>query len=199
MTKIDLKKTDAAFYSGEKGQWAQLQIAPTQYLVIAGASDPAGADYAEALAALYPLAYGVKFAQKAQGRDFVVPPLSAIWWSDQRDAFTIGNRAMWQWRAMIRMPAFVTLDNLEAAKLSKNPDLANQVSLITVDEGLCLQTLHIGPYADEAPILADLHDRVMPEMGLTFGSPHHEIYLSDPRRTAPEKLRKILRQPVKSL
>lgn len=78
-----------------------------------------------------------------------------------------------------------------------DPDLLRAVRLEGLDEGDCLQSLHLGPYTDEAPVLADLHDRVMPAMGLTFGGRHHEIYLSDPRRVAPERLRTILRQPVR--
>lgn len=197
MDKLDLKKADRPFYAGKVGQWAQITLPAVQYLAIEGRGDPGGAEYAAALAALYPLAYGIKFAQKAEGRDFVVPPLSAVWWSDELDAFTTNARDLWQWRAMIRMPDYVTQTDLASAKLSKNVNVP--VSLISVEEGLCLQTLHVGPYTDEGPVLADLHDNVMPAMGLTFGQPHHEIYLSDPRRVAPEKLRTILRQPVTPL
>lgn len=98
---------------------------------------------------------------------------------------------------MIRMPDYVTQADFAAAKVSK--EVEAPVELISVEEGLCLQTLHVGPYTDEGPVLVDLHDNVMPAMGLTFGEPHHEIYLSDPRRVAAEKLRTILRQPVKPL
>lgn len=197
MDKLDLKKSDRSFYAGKVGVWAQYNVPATQYLAIEGAGDPGGQEFAAALSALYPLAYGIKFGQKAEGCDFVVPPLSAIWWSDDLDAFTKNARDLWQWRAMIRMPDYVAQPDLTAAKLSK--DIDAPVDLITLDEGLCLQTLHLGPYTDEGPVLADLHDNVMPAMGMTFGSPHHEIYLSDPRRVAPEKLRTILRQPVKPL
>lgn len=197
MDKLDLKKADRPFYAGKVGQWTQITLPAVQYLAIEGRGDPGGADYAAALAALYPLAYGIKFAQTAEGRDFVVPPLSAVWWSDDLDAFTSNARESWQWRAMIRMPDYVTQADFAAAKVSKKVEAP--VELISVEEGLCLQTLHVGPYTDEGPVLADLHDNVMPAMGLTFGEPHHEIYLSDPRRVAAEKLRTILRQPVKPL
>lgn len=197
MDKLDLKKTDRPFYAGKLGEWTRITLPVVQYLAIEGHGDPGGPDYAAALAALYPVAYGIKFARKAEGRDFVVPPLSAVWWSDKLDAFTTNARDLWQWRAMIRMPDYVTRTDLVLAKSLKGVDAP--VSLISVEEGLCLQTLHVGPYTDEGPVLADLHDNVMPAMGLTFGQPHHEIYLSDPRRVAPEKLRTILRQPVTPL
>ena len=110
---------------------------------------------------------------------------------------------------MIRLPVTVdagivdTARDTALAKLHRKKDAATDAATLSstylrqLDEGECLQTLHIGPYTDEAPILAALHDQVMPDLGLTFGGEHHEIYLSDPRRVAPEKLRTILRQPVR--
>lgn len=207
MDKLDLKKTDRAFYSGKKGRWDRIVIPPVPYLMIDGAGDPGGPQYAAALGALYPLAYGLKFLKKAQAQDFAVPPLSARWWSEDLSAFVDGRRDKWQWTAMIRMPDFVTPADVETARtatLAKqakkaggaDPSLLRAVRLETLVEGDSFQTLHLGPYTDEAPVLADLHDRVMPEAGVTFGEPHHEVYLSDPRRVAPEKLKTILRQPV---
>lgn len=203
--KTDFKKTDKAFYSGKVGRWDQVLLPKLNFLMIDGQGDPGGAAYARALGALYPVAYTVKFAQKAQGADFVVPPLEALWWADDPGAFVRGERAAWKWTAMLRMPECVTEQDVAAAqagaaaKLAKKGGDAGAVTelrLQTLTEGACLQTLHVGPYSDEAPVLADLHDRVMPEAGLTFGGAHHEIYLGDPRRVAPEKLRTILRQPV---
>ena len=196
LDKIDFKKTDRPFYSGKQNRWDQITIPPMQFLAVDGIGPPLGDTYADALTALYPLAYGIKFAQKAQGHDFVVPPLEALWWSDKLDAFTENRRDEWQWRAMIRMPDRVTQADVDAAR---KPDPTADVAFTTFDEGPCLQTLHVGSYADEASVLADLHDRLMPELGLTFRGHHHEIYLSDPRRVAPEKLRTILRQPVQPI
>jgi len=208
MEKLDLKKTDRAFYSGKKGRWDRVVVPEMQYLMIDGMGDPGDPDYAAAVGALYPLAYGIKFLCKADGTDFTVPPLSALWWSEDRAAFVEGNRDKWQWTAMIRMPDFVTpaqVEQARAATIAKQSKKGEDTSLLTVvrlgklNEGESFQTLHIGHYTDEAPVLAELHDRVMPEAGVTFGSPHHEIYLSDPRRVAPEKLKTILRQPVVKL
>lgn len=207
MTKLDFKKTDRAFYSGKAGRWDRVTLPAMQYLAIEGSGDPNGPIYAEALGALYPLAYAVKFASKGQGQDYVVPPLQALWWADDPAAFVSGERDKWQWRAMLRVPDFVSAADVATAAETTSAKLAKkgtpnarvpEITLMTYEEGDCLQTLHIGPYTDEAPTLADLHDRLMPEQGLTFNGKHHEIYLSDPRRVAPEKLRTVLRQPVKS-
>jgi len=193
MTKLDLKKTDRAAYTGTPGRWDRVTLPAMSYLATEGAGAPESPAYAAALAALYPLAYAIKFASKAGGRDFVVPPQSTQWWADDMAAFTAGRRDDWRWRAMIRMPDWVDDAALAAAKAKKGGEA---VALITLTEGDCFQTLHVGPYADEAPVLADLHERVMPEAGVSFGGHHHEVYLSDPRRVPPEKLKTILRQPV---
>lgn len=206
MAKLDFKKQDKALYSGEVGQWQTIEVPRMCFLMVDGRGDPNGPAYAAALSAIYPLAYTIKFAAKADDADFVVPPLEALWWADDPTAFVRGERSEWQWTAMIRMPALVSPEKLAAAKDSyqakqgkrKQPDEApiDSVRLEDLNEGTCLQTLHIGPYKDEAAILAELHERVMPEMGLTFNGPHHEVYLSDPRRVPPEKLKTVLRQPV---
>lgn len=205
MDKLDFKKRDRALYSGKAGVWAELDVPEIGFLSISGQGDPNGASYARALAALYPVAYAIKFARKANGADFVVPPLEALWWAEDPSAFVTGDRAAWRWTAMLRLPEGVGEDDLGAGqavalkklqKASGDVSALEELQLMRVREGVSLQTLHIGPYTDEAPTLADLHDRLMPERGLTFNGPHHEIYLSDPRRTAPEKLKTLLRQPV---
>lgn len=207
MSKTDFKKSDRELYSGKVGRWDRLNIPAMQFLAINGQGDPNGPGYAAALAVLYPLAYAVKFHVKGEGRDFVVPPLEALWWAEDPSDFVSGKRQNWEWQTMLRMPEDIALGVVRSCKQNvvqkltrkgQDPSLLEDISLVTFDEGDCLQTLHVGSYADEAPVLADLHDRLMPEMSLKFGGRHHEIYLSDPRRVAPEKLRTILRQPVTS-
>lgn len=191
--KLDLKKSDKPYYSGKALCWDRITLPKLSYLAVRGKGAPDGADYAKALERLYPVAYGVKFACKADGRDFVVPPLSTQWWAQDPAAFVQGRRDEWEWQAMIRMPDFVTEPMVRAAMEAKGVE---GVSLVELEEGDCFQTLHIGPYSEEGPILAQLHDELMPAAGMSFGSPHHEVYLSDPRRVAPEKLKTLLRQPV---
>ncbi|MBV7408388.1 GyrI-like domain-containing protein [Maritimibacter sp. DP1N21-5] len=191
--KLDLKKTDKTYYGGKPGEWARVTIPPCRYLSVSGQGAPEDAAYAAAMERLYPVAYGVKFAKKAEGRDFVVPPLSTQWWADDPSAFGEGRRDEWHWQALIRMPDFVEASDVGKAAEEKG---VTGVSLINLIEGECFQTVHIGPYSDEGPTLVRLHEEVMPEAQVTFGQPHHEIYLSDPRRAAPEKLRTVIRQPV---
>jgi len=210
MGKLDFKKRDKPFYTGKQGRWDLIAVPPMQFVMIDGQGDPGGRDYARAVAALYPLAYGTKAIFKREGHDFVVPPLEALWWSDDLDAFVNDIRTEWQWTAMIRLPDEVDARTVEQARahalvnLSRKKDkptdaeTMGRVRLEVLEEGEALQTLHIGPYSDEAPVLAHLHDELMPEMGVTFAGPHHEIYLGDPRKVAPEKLRTLLRQPVRA-
>jgi len=195
MTKLDVKKTQKALYSGRNGEWDLIDVPPMTYLSLSGQGDPEGEAYQTALARLYPLAYKLKFISKAAGADYVVPPLEAQWWADDPTAFTTNDRAAWKWRVLLRVPVDVTDDMLEDARAKAGAETAT-VEMIEITEGPSFQTLHIGPYTDEGPTLAHLHDTIMPQAGMTFGQPHHEIYLSDPRRVAPEKLKTILRQPV---
>ena len=203
MDKLDFRKRDRAFYTGRAGHWDRLTLPDMTFLAIEGRGDPNGPAYAEALAALYPLAYGVKFACKAAGADFTVPPLEALWWADDPRAFVAGDRAAWRWRAMLRVPDDVTGEMVEtaraAARRKGKAGPFESVALTRSAEGDCLQCLHLGPYSAEAPALAQLHDEIMPGAGLDFAGPHHEIYLSDPRRVPAEKLRTILRQPVRPI
>lgn len=169
--------------------------------MVDGRGDPNSAPgYAEALHALYPLAFALKFASKQDlGRDYVVPPLEGLWWAEDMAAFTTRrDKSTWYWTMMLMMPDWLAAEHVEAARdtvAAKKPSLA--VERVRVDEGLCVQTLHVGSFDDEGAVLADLHEAFIPEHGLTMTGKHHEIYLSDPRRTAPDKLRTILRQPVR--
>ncbi len=202
MTKRDFRKTDKIFYAGKPGQWDLIDLPEATYLMINGKGAPEGAEYAAALGALYPLAYAIKFAAKADGADFVVPPLEATWWAQDHSAFVQGDRAQWEWNVMLRMPDTIGAGALDAARAKQlkkgkaDPEWLARARVEPYAEGQVFQTLHIGPYSAEGPILKNLHDIVMPDAGMTFGKPHHEVYLSDPRRTAPEKLKTILRQPV---
>lgn len=208
MTKLDFKRAEKPLYAAKRGQWQRIEVPRRVFVGIDGQGDPNGPGYARALAALYPVAYGIKAQAKAAGADFTVPPLEALWWADDPAAFTSGDRSAWRWTALIRMPDGTDEAAVQAArdgalaKLARKKDAPTdaatmgRVRHVDLTEGDCLQTLHLGPYTDEAPVLADLHDRLMPELGLTFNGPHHEVYLGDPRRTAPEKLKTILRQPV---
>ncbi|WP_249423910.1 GyrI-like domain-containing protein [Nocardioides coralli] len=200
--KVDPKKSLDS-YAARRGVFRVVEIPPLRYLMVDGHGDPnTSREYADALAALYPVAYGLKFASKRElGRDYVVPPLEALWWADDMTAFTSArDKSRWSWTAMIMTPDWVPAD-LVAQAVAKvaakdRPTRLDDVRLETLEEGLSVQTLHVGPYDAEADVLAEMHDRFIPDSGLRMTGRHHEVYLSDARRVAPEKLRTILRQPV---
>jgi len=204
---IDPKKTLDA-YRAKRGEFRLVEVPPLQYLMVDGAGDPNTAqEYRDAVAALFPLAYTLKFAARAElDLDVVVMPLEGLWDAPDKESFTTKrDKSAWLWTLMIMVPEQVTaemfaaaVDKVEVQAAAKKEPLSalRSVRLETLDEGLSVQTLHVGSYDDEAPVLAELHERFIPENGLRMTARHHEIYLGDARRVAPERLRTILRQPV---
>lgn len=171
------------------------------FIMIDGIGTPGTSQaYMDSLAALYPIAYKAKFLAKAKDQDYVVPSLQALWWADDMADFVNDNKDNWRWTLMLMQPEWVTLDMVEQARTTAAqktpPALLDKVRFETYDEGLVAQYMHIGSYADEAPILKYMHEEFIPKQGYKMHKKHHEIYLSDPRRVAPEKLKTILRQPV---
>ena len=204
-SKVDLKKTLDS-YQAKHGEFRVLTVPPMRYLMIDGYGDPnTSPEYERALQALYPVAYKLKFASKRQlGRDYVVMPLEGLWWADDMTLFTEQrDKSTWHWTMMVLVPDWLgegMFDEAVAqAAKGGGPDRLKDVRLETLYEGKCVQTLHMGPYDDEGPVLARMHNEFIPANGLRMTGKHHEIYLGDPRKTAPEKLRTILRQPVADL
>jgi hypothetical protein len=201
--KLDLKKARKTSFAAPAKGWEEVTLPSLPYLMMDGAGPPGGADYLAALETLYPAAYAIKFFSKQDlGRDYVVPPLEGLWWADDHAAYTQPERREeWRWTLLLMLPDWIEDAHVAqalAGLAAKKPGLyLARVRRAVLAEGRCLQHLHLGPFAAEAPKLADLHHSIMPQRGLTFAGHHHEVYLSDPRRTAPEKLRTILRQPVR--
>lgn len=201
MDKIDFKKSMREVYSAPSGDFVCIDIPTLRFTKVDGEGDP-NRDYAykTAIEWLFSVSYAMKFAAKAtKGQDYVVPPLEGLWWADDPDDFVKRRKARWRWTMMIMAPEFIDEPTFAAAvekTRSKLGDPPETLRFEAMCEGKCLQTLHIGSYDDEGPILAKLHNELMPAQGWSFAGPHHEIYLSDARKTAPEKLRTILRQPV---
>lgn len=200
MEKYDVKRARRELYSAT-ADFTLVDVPALQYLAVDGHGDPNTVPaYTEAVEALYSVAYTVKFASKALGRDFVVAPLEGLWRAGDPAVFVTGDKDAWDWTMIINQPDWITQEMVGAAIATAGAKKAlpalDRLSLVTVDEGVSVQVLHVGPYDAEAPTLDRLHHEYMPAHQLTFNGDHHEIYLSDPRRAEPAKLKTILRQPV---
>jgi hypothetical protein len=200
--KVDFKK-ELDCYQAKLRQFRIVEVPDLQYLMIDGHGDPNTSPmFADAVAALYPVAYKLKFASKKElGRDYTVMPLEGLWWADDMDSFTAArDKSLWDWTLMMMIPDWITQDMvanaIEEAGKKDRPARLGDIRPATLSEGRCVQTLHVGSYDDEAGLLAQMHHEFISGNGLKMAGTHHEIYLSDSRKVAPGKLRTILRQPV---
>lgn len=217
--KYDIKKEMPQLYAPKRGQIEHILVPQLSYVSVSGKGSPDDAEFQAAMGALYAVAYPLKFHSKnTLHRDYAVGPAEGLWWADDPAAFVRRDKSQWQWTLLSVLPPWIHESDyaaIQESAIAKALGIAakdgsteqeravaravQRVQFLTLDEGESLQVLHVGPYADETEILNDMHNNVMPARGLTFNGPHHEIYLGDPRRTAPEKLRIILRQPVKRI
>ncbi len=205
MDKVDFKKTIES-YQAKHNQFIVTEVPDMQYLMVDGHGDPnTSQEFTDAVAALYPVAYKLKFASKKEyKKDYAVPPLEGLWWSENMAAFTTArDKSAWDWTMMIMTPEWITDAMFEVAKqtVASKKILASleKVRLEKLNEGLCVQTLHIGSYDEEASVLAEMHNEFIPGNQLKMTGKHHEVYFSDFRKVAPDKLRTLLRQPVERL
>jgi hypothetical protein len=199
--KLDLYKEHAAEYLAPKTP-GLVQVCGAQYLVIAGQGPPGGDGFHEKLGALYSAAFTIKMAKKFAGLDYVVCKLEGLWWADNLDddIFDVERETL-NWKLLIRTPDFIGQADLHTTIASlrergKTP-LDEDVRLEVLEEGRCVQALHVGPYSAEPETLGRMN-QFAAENCLTFHGLHHEIYLSDPRRVAASRLRTILRRPVRA-
>jgi hypothetical protein len=198
-TKLDLSKAFKADYAATRRP-ALVTIGKATYLAIDGEGEPGGAAFGAAIGALYAVAYTTKFASKFAGRDYTVSKLEAQWWGKSGSPeFHRESKSTWRWKLLVRTPDFVTKTALRQAKASleekgKGAEI-DRVALETIREGRCVQALHVGPYDAEPETIREMLALAESE-GLRVVGLHHEIYLSDPRRVAPAKLKTILRLPV---
>jgi hypothetical protein len=200
MSKLDLKKEHKPLYTASAKAATLVLVPPLKYLMFNGFGDPdTNPDFQAGVEALYTASYTLKFRlKKEQALDWVVPPLEGLWWMLLAD-FDLERRDDWRWTLMLPQPAEVTRELLdqavsEAKKKKALPSL-DKLRLDVYDEGRAAQILHVGPYSEEMAAVDRLHAFIK-EQGFHLCGKHHEIYLNDPRRTAPEKLKTILRQPV---
>jgi len=200
--KIDLKATLKNLYAPSAKEPSIVDVPAFNFLKIDGHGNPNNNPvYQEAVSTLYSLAYGLKFSvKKAQGIDYAVMPLEGLWWAEDMDSFLDGSKDKWLWTMIILQPEYVTAELVEQVRAEvqkkKNPPRLNEVRFEPYAEGTSVQIMHLGPYATEHPNIMWIHRHAL-EQGYHLEGLHHEIYLTDPNRTAPEKNRTVLRQPVR--
>ena len=201
MTKVDLKKDLKHLYHASSKEPVIVEVPAFDFLMLDGAGDPNGSPHFQAaVEALFSVAYTLKFmVKKEKGVDYGVMPLEGLWYADDMSQFSPDRKDLWKWTLMIVQPEYVTsnLVRLALEQVAKKKKLAPlaRMKFLKYREGLAAQILHLGPYGDEWPAVARLRAFIQEKGGQLRGK-HHEIYLSDPRRTAPEKLKTILRQPI---
>ncbi|MGI6742991.1 MAG: GyrI-like domain-containing protein [Eubacteriales bacterium] len=206
---FDFKKEFKEFYL-PKNKPEIVEVPRANYIAVRGQGDPneEGGEYQKAVGILYSVAYTLKMSYmtdyKIEGFfEYVVPPLEGFWWQDNFAGVDYSNKSSFKWISVIRLPDFITEENfrwaVETASKKKKID-CSPAEFLTVDEGLCVQMMHIGRYDDEPESVEMMH-AYLAENGYTldFGEKrkHHEIYLSDPRRATPEKLKTVIRHPIK--
>jgi hypothetical protein len=202
MKKIDYKMQLKHLYGPSAKKVEIVDVPQMNFLMVDGEGDPNTAkSFTDAIEALYPLSYTLKFTVKKgkTGVDYAVMPLEALWWADDMTAFSTGNKDAWKWTLMIMQPEFITVKMVEEAtqevQRKKKPVSLPFVRLEAFKEGKAAQIMHIGPFSDEGPTIEKVHSFIENNDSRRVGK-HHEIYLSDIRRTAPEKWKTIVRQPM---
>lgn len=204
--KLDLRKEFKHLYNPPTKQVVEVDAPPLNFLMLDGSGDPNTApEYGQAIEALYGLAYTLKFASKKAGVDYPVMALEGLWWmEDMGEAYGDidfdADKSKWLWTMMIMQPEHITQDMMDEAvaelRRKKDPPALDKVRLERFHEGLSAQIMHIGPYSAEKPTIDRVHAYIA-EHGYELAGKHHEIYVGDPRRSKPEKLRTVIRQPMR--
>jgi len=202
--KTDFKKKLKHLYNPSATEVTIVEVPEMQYLMVDGQGDPnTSQEFKDTYQILYPVAYKVKFMSKAKGKDYVVPPPEALWWAEDMEDFLVGNKDKWKWTSMLMVPDLISPEMVEEAieftkeKKSDLPPTFSNLRFEKLNEGKAAQILYIGPYSEEHAVIMRIH-QVIEEQGGTFdghNQKHHEIYLSDPRRANPDKLKTVIRQP----
>ena len=202
MGKIDYKKELKHLYRPSAKKIEIVDVPQMNFLMVDGEGDPnTSQSFSDAIEALYPVSYTLKFMVKKgeMGVDYGVLPLEALWWADDMSAFSTGNKDAWKWTLMIMQPEFISKemvkDAMEAVERKKKPVSLPLVRFEPFKEGKAAQTMHIGPFSDEGPTIERVHLHIE-KRGARRTGKHNEIYLSDIRRAAPEKWKTIVRQPM---
>ncbi|NCO27732.1 MAG: hypothetical protein COS15_01835 [Caldiserica bacterium CG02_land_8_20_14_3_00_36_38] len=204
MKKVDLKKEFKNLYNSSSKEIEIVKVPMMNFLMIDGIGDPnTSKAYSDSIETLYSVSYSIKFILKKEKEiDYVVMPLEGLWWAEDMGQFSTKNKDKWKWTSMIMQPDFVDKKVFEMAfeqvKIKKNLLMLSKIRFQSFNEGLSVQIMHIGPYFAEAPKIEKLH-KFVKESGHNLRGKHHEIYLSDPRKTAPERIKTIIRQPIEPI
>jgi len=201
MEKIDLKKELKQLYNPSTKEVTIINVPDMNFLMVDGEGAPASPEYVASLEALYPVAYALKFkVKKDKGIDYGVMPLEGLWWMEDMAKFSVDRKDEWKWTNMIMQPKYVTEADFKTAiqqvRKKKSPTALDKVRFECYHEGKAAQIMHLGPYSTEGFNVQKIHEAIK-AAGYQLSGKHHEIYLGDPRRTAPEKLKTVLRQPMK--
>lgn len=198
MEKLDLKKKYKTYYSATKTP-VLIDVPPVMCLAITGQGEPAGESFNDKIEALYALAYGVKKLSKLQNKDFTIPPMGGLWWLNGNKSVLEVHPSEWNWKLLIHLPDFVKSKTVEEARSEvlkkKKINLVKEIIFEKFEEGRSIQILHIGPYSAEESTVDKIWE-LMKKENLKQNGHHHELYLSDPRKVSPEKLKTIIRYPV---
>jgi hypothetical protein len=201
LDKVDLKKELKNLYNPSSKEVTVVDVPAMNFLLVNGEGAPASPKYIEAIEALFSVSYTLKFiVKKAKGIDYAVMPLEGLWWADDMTKFSADKKDEWKWTAMIMQPKYVTADDInlavEQVKKKKNLSTLLKVRFESFKEGSAAQIMYVGPFSAEGPTIAKIHAQIQ-NSGHALSGKHHEIYLNNPAKTAPEKLKTIIRQPMK--
>jgi hypothetical protein len=201
LDKVDLKKELKSFYNPSAKEVSVVDVPAMIFLVVDGEGAPTTLQYSQAVEALFSVSYTLKFmVKKSKGVDYGVMPLEGLWWVEDMTKFSADRKDEWKWTAMIMQPGVVTTEDVKSAldqvKKKKNPRALPKVRFENFTEGPSAQIMYIGPFSAEGPTIAKIHSYIQ-NSGHSLSGKHHEIYLNNPETTVPEKLKTILRQPMK--
>lgn len=202
MAKVDYKKELKHLYKPSAKLVEIVKVPAMNFLMVDGEGDPnTSQEFQDAVEALYPVSYALKFMVKKGdvGIDYGVLPLEGLWWADDMSSFSVANKASWKWTLMIMQPDLVNekmvRQAIEQVKFKKDPVALSLMRYEAFEEGRVAQVMHVGPFSEEGPTVEKVHAFIEKNGGKRMGK-HHEIYLSDIRRANPEKWKTIIRQPM---
>jgi hypothetical protein len=201
LEKVDFKKELKHLYNPSAKEITVVDVPSMNFLMVEGQGSPASEEYMSSIEALFSVSYALKFmVKKVKDVNYGVMPLEGLWWVDDMTKFSVDHKDEWKWTSMIMQPKYVTAEDvklaIEQTRKKKNLSALSKLRFEGFQEGKAAQIMYIGQFSAEGPTVQKIHDYIL-KSGHTVNGKHHEIYLNDPSKTPPEKLKTILRQPMK--